>query len=84
MMIEQSLNTDKFDRYSPDVFSINDLNWQEENDQSWSGRLELLRHRINDENYLHAAIHRLALVLSNELMDISSEGGRNGQRKRRK
>ncbi|MCL2266771.1 MAG: hypothetical protein FWC17_03260 [Treponema sp.] len=48
-------------------------------------RLELLRRRINDENYLHAAIQRLALVLSNELMEISSEGGRNErQRKRRK
>ena len=48
-------------------------------------KLELLRHRINDENYLNAAIHRLALVLSNELMDISREGARHErQRKRRK
>jgi hypothetical protein len=48
-------------------------------------KLELLRQRINDENYLTAAIQRLALILSNELMDISSEGGRNErQRKRRK
>ena len=48
-------------------------------------RLELLRQRINDKNYLHAAIHRLALVMSNELMEISKEGGRNGrQRKKRK
>jgi len=48
-------------------------------------RLDLLRRRINDENYLHAAIQRLALVLSNELMEITSEGGRNErQRKRRK
>jgi len=48
-------------------------------------KLDLLRRRINDENYLHAAIQRLALVLSNELMEISSEGGRNErQRKRRK
>ena len=48
-------------------------------------KLDLLRRRINDENYLHAAIKRLALVLSNELMEITSEGGRNEQqRKRRK
>ena len=50
-----------------------------------SQKLDLLRQRINDENYLHAAIQRLALVLSNELMQINSEGGRNErQRKRRK
>jgi hypothetical protein len=47
-------------------------------------KLELLRRRINDENYLHAAIHRLALVLSNELMDITQEGRHEQQRKRRK
>jgi len=48
-------------------------------------KLELLRQRINDENYLRAAIQRLALILSNELMEISSEGGQNErQRKRRK
>jgi len=46
--------------------------------------LELLRQRINDENYLHAAIQRLALVLSRELMEISSEGGKNERRKKRK
>ncbi|MCL2265807.1 MAG: hypothetical protein FWC22_07170 [Treponema sp.] len=50
-----------------------------------SKKLELLRQRINDDNYLHAAIQRLALVMSRELMEISSEGGRNEQqRKRRK
>jgi len=48
-------------------------------------RLELLRRRINDENYLHAAIQRLALVLSNEIMEITHEGGcYERQRKRRK
>jgi len=47
--------------------------------------LELLRRRINDEGYLHAAIQRLALVLSNELMEITQEGERHEQqRKRRK
>jgi len=48
-------------------------------------KLETLRQRINDENYLHAAIQRLALVLSNELMEISAKGGRNERQwKRRK
>jgi len=46
-------------------------------------RLEVLRLRINDEDYLRAAIHRLALVMSNELMEITTEGGRY-ERKRRK
>jgi len=50
-----------------------------------SKKLETLRQRINDENYLHAAIQRLALVLSNELMEITTKGGRHErQRKRRK
>jgi hypothetical protein len=48
-------------------------------------RLELLRYRINDENYVRAAVHRLAMVLSNELMNITQEGARHErQRKRRK
>jgi len=46
-------------------------------------RVEALRQRINDENYLYAAIQRLALVMSNELMEMSKEGGYN-ERKRRK
>jgi len=50
-----------------------------------SQRLEALRQRINDEDYLHAAIQRLALILSNELMGLSVEGKRHErQRKRRK
>jgi hypothetical protein len=40
-----------------------------------SKKLELLRRRINEEDYLYAAIQRLAHVLSNELMEISMEGG---------
>ena len=51
----------------------------------YSKKLEFLRQRINEEEYLHAAIQRLAHVLSNELMGISMEGGRHErQRKRRK
>jgi hypothetical protein len=50
-----------------------------------SKKLELLQRRINDEDYLYAAIQRLALILSNELMQITKEGGYNGrQRKKRK
>jgi hypothetical protein len=52
-------------------------------DYQESDRLEILRLRINDENYLHAAIQRLALVMSNELMLITKEGGQY-ERKRRK
>ena len=50
-----------------------------------SKKLELLQRRINDEDYLRAAIQRMALVLSRELMEITMEGGQNErQRKRRK
>jgi len=49
-----------------------------------SKQVELLRQRINDNNYLHAAIQRLALVMSNELMEISEEGGRNGRKRKRR
>jgi hypothetical protein len=48
-----------------------------------NARVVLLRQRINDETYLRAAIQRLALVMSNELMEITEKGGRN-ERKRRK
>jgi hypothetical protein len=48
-----------------------------------STRLEQLRKSINDENYLHAAIQRIALVLSNELMDISQKEGRYNERQRK-
>jgi hypothetical protein len=50
-----------------------------------STKLEQLRHRINDKDYLHAAIQRIAFVLSNELMDLHQEGVHNErQRKRRR
>ena len=48
-------------------------------------KLEQLRRKINNEKYLNAAIQRLALVISNELMDIAQGGARHGRsRKRRK
>jgi hypothetical protein len=45
-----------------------------------STKVEQLRERINDENYLYAAIQRIALVLSNELIDMSQGGGRYNER----
>jgi hypothetical protein len=50
-----------------------------------SKKLEALRQCVNNEDYLHAAIQRLALILRNELMDLTQEGVRHErQRKRRK
>jgi hypothetical protein len=48
-----------------------------------STKLEQLRKRINDEDYLCTAIQRIALVLSNELMDMSPRGGRYNERQRK-
>jgi hypothetical protein len=48
-----------------------------------STRLEQLRKSINDEDYLYAAIQRIALVLSNELMDMSQKEGRYNERQRK-
>jgi hypothetical protein len=57
----------------------------EQADSIGPDRLEVLRQRIDNEDYVYAAIQRLALVLSNELMDITQEGaGHERQRKRRK
>jgi hypothetical protein len=39
--------------------------------------LENLRIKLNDEAYLTEAIQRIALILSNELMNIPLEGGTN-------
>ena len=52
-----------------------------------STRLEQLRKRINDKDYMYAAIQRIALVLSNELMAMSggeSNNERQWQRQRRR
>jgi hypothetical protein len=37
-------------------------------------KLEILRHKINSEDYLHEAISRIALILSNELLDLPRGG----------
>jgi hypothetical protein len=37
--------------------------------QLGSVELELLRNKINNKDYLYEAIQRIALILSNELLD---------------
>ena len=49
-----------------------------------STKIEQLRERINDKDYLYAAIQRIALVLSNELMDMSPGGGNYYERQRKR
>jgi hypothetical protein len=53
-----------------------------------STRLEQLKARINDKDYVSAAIQRIALVLSNELMSMSQGGDdsheRQWERKRKR
>jgi hypothetical protein len=44
--------------------------------------LEQLRIRINDQDYLFEAIQRIALVLSNELIDFD-QGGKKNERRRK-
>jgi hypothetical protein len=53
--------------------------------QTPGSRIELLRKKIDNDDYLYAAIQRIAQVLSNELVDISQGGiGNERQRKGRK
>ena len=49
-----------------------------------SARLEQLRKRINDKDYMFAAIQRIALVLSNELVSMSQSGGSYYERQRKR
>jgi hypothetical protein len=46
--------------------------------------LEKFRKKIDSKEYLDEAIQRIALVLSNELLDISRKGIYQHERKRRK
>jgi hypothetical protein len=48
-----------------------------------SSKLEILRKKINSEDYLYEAIQRIALILSNELLDLS-QGGRSYERQRKR
>ena len=45
-------------------------------------RLEILRQKINNEDYVHEAIQRIALIISNELLDLPS-GGRPYEQQRK-
>jgi hypothetical protein len=48
-----------------------------------SSELETLRKKINSKEYISEAIQRIALILSNELLDLS-QGGRNYERQRKR
>ena len=45
-------------------------------------RLEVIRQKINNEDYLHEAIQRIALIISNELLDLP-QGGRSYEQQRK-
>ena len=47
-----------------------------------NAELEALREKINNEEYLYEAIQRIALILSNELLDIP-QGGWNYEQRRK-
>ncbi|GHT55936.1 hypothetical protein FACS1894109_03540 [Spirochaetia bacterium] len=47
-----------------------------------SVKLERLRKKINNEDYLNGAIQRIALILSNELLD-TPQGGSYHERQRK-
>ncbi|MCL2192335.1 MAG: hypothetical protein FWB78_02925 [Treponema sp.] len=49
-----------------------------------STRLEQLRKSINDKDYMHAAIYRIAMVLSDRLIDRSHGGGPQNERQRKR
>ena len=53
-----------------------------ENEASGLSKLEILRQKINNEEYLHEAIQRIALILSNELLDLP-QGGRSYEQQRK-
>ena len=49
---------------------------------SGPSKLEVLRQKINNEDYLHEAIQRIALIISNELLDLP-RGGRSYEQQRK-
>jgi hypothetical protein len=51
-------------------------------ENSGLSKLEVLRQKINNEDYLHEAIQRIALIISNELLDLP-QGGRSYERQRK-
>ena len=52
------------------------------NEVSGFSKLEILRQKINNEDYLHEAIQRIALIMSNELLDLP-QGGRSYEQQRK-
>jgi hypothetical protein len=50
---------------------------------SSSKRIEILRKKIDNEDYLGEAIQRIAQILSNEILDVPHGGSYERQRKRR-
>ena len=78
MIIEGSMNpaNPDQDHHSFDYSNLDYSNL----DYKGSDRLDVLRNCINDENYLHAAIQRLALIMSNELMEITRTGSSKNRR----
>jgi hypothetical protein len=57
----------------------------EQEDRISHSEIELLRKKLDNEAYLNEAIQRIALVLCNELLDISQGGLIHGQQwKKRK
>jgi anti-sigma28 factor (negative regulator of flagellin synthesis) len=47
-----------------------------------ASRIEMLRKKIDNGDYLYEAIQRIAQVLSNEILDIP-QGGMNHERQRK-
>ena len=45
-------------------------------------KLEVLRQKISSEDYIYEAIQRIALIISNELLDLP-QGGRSYERQRK-
>ena len=66
MIKEQALNGGSLKTKTPGSFSSLPIP---------NSRIEILRQRLNDENYIHAAVQRLALIMSRQLMEITKEGG---------
>jgi hypothetical protein len=52
------------------------------NEASGLSKLEILRQKINSEDYIHEAIQRIALIMSNELLDLP-QGGRSYEQQRK-
>ena len=45
-------------------------------------KLDILRQKINNEDYVYEAIQRIALIMSNELLDLP-QGGRSYEQQRK-